>query len=52
MDDLDWYFVHWRYGQRMEDEDLGPDAFRLKEAYDLSLETKFSVHVRKNLALL
>ena len=53
LDDLDWYFVQWMYGQRMdleEDEHLGPDAFRLGDMFNLSSATKFSIHIALNFA--
>ena len=50
--DLDWYFVCWQMGQRRllkVGEELGPKAFGLSDAFDLSSCCKFSAHLALNL---
>ena len=48
-----WYFVCELYEQHQrlrEGEDMGPGAFGLEEAFDLSTCSQFSAHIAINVA--
>ena len=51
LDDFEWYFTSFAYGQRKlldEDEFVGPEAFGLGDMFDLTSVLKISIHIAMN----
>ena len=51
LDDFEWFFISYGYGQRKELEEgepLGPGAFGLSDMFDLTSITKISLHIALN----